>query len=329
MSKEIVFSVEDFAKSLKEVFLRNNAHSIENERNSPLNKMFYLAFKEFKEKELLDYDLDEARTGNYWDRKQSIYDKVLQSESKLLFSVILEKEIFKDRLFELSNIFIDKMGVKNMSDSMIEFIHIFESSRKNNDEEALFFECFVDYLKKSYSESSLSDLDGEIVNIFVKSKYQENFKKKFLNECGRMNEDLAQMILSYFKQAGDDLTKENFLNKFLPKDDKTNFFISALNNDEMLKLTKLGFKFDQSDYEYNGMSLVTNLLKSGRKDLTDIIIPGLKSLKTKPHLVEEQNLAIKEYSFNPKIKELLINMLVYELDNNLSNKDNDNKRLKI
>lgn len=65
MSKEIVFSVEDFAKSLKEVFLRNNAHSIENERNSPLNKMFYLAFKEFKEKELLDYDLDEARTGNH------------------------------------------------------------------------------------------------------------------------------------------------------------------------------------------------------------------------------------------------------------------------
>lgn len=334
MKRNIRFDIQDFALSIKEQYDLGNKRGIDDELNSPLHKLYYMQFSSFSKEEILSHNKMEKK-GNFWDRNDTIFKKVMRTKSALLFSVFIENNICRNEFSEYSNFWIDAVGVDKVNNNMIEAIHMCESSimARQNAEESFFY-SFFSYFKKN-SNSDYSKEDVIAIKAFINSNHKDVFKKHFLELLynSATKEDFCQLVLSLFKESGDDLTKEPVLHRFLPKDYPSNkssrFFISSGDNDNMKSLVNLGFKIDQSNYEYNGMSLVTALLDSKREDLISIIVPALKDLNTKPYLLDAQKKAIDEYGGDPKNKEMLAFLMFKELDAKIENKDKDKKRLKI
>ena len=107
-----------------------------------------------------------------------------------------------------------------------------------------------------------------------------DFLQEVIQEANKNNIDILKQEKSYLN------------NKYLKGMNKDgNFFISTLNENAINLLLTKGFTFDNENYEFNGKSLITNLIETNRREWINII-DGVNSIHCPKELRTKQDEAI-------------------------------------
>lgn len=270
-------------------------------------------------------------------KEKSFYSLFLEIENPLLFNALLSKGCL-EHLDDLSVKVFNEIPVKTKH--VFDLIYSFEKEKENknlNEREVLFKKLCVDFLRFGNQQKNkdfifkefLKDNCKDILltkDLFTKyankdKNYIESISENFIKTKKSFGFDYVDSLFENFvkttKSCEFDFIKENknILNGYLPKYNGKNekFFISVLKIDEIKRLIDVGFKFHTENYIFNNQSIVCAVIDSGRKDLIDLIIPNLFTLKPPNSNFEKQNQMIeslddmrffdlKEYYFK-KLKE--------------------------
>lgn len=325
--------VSDLLDSIE--YVTRSSSSSDNFKNfseSPIHVLVYNEIKRFSKKEI-----ESCEAKKRWT---SLSD--LAFKNSFLLSAFLEKGAFHKNLSPASK-WILKSGIP-MDDFLYETIfYIEDDARRNN----------RGYIGESKSEKSQrNNLFYFLCDYRPDNLFNLNLLDKYYNEFGAKDQ---KHILNYiYKNAGSDhssgelanffhmkLVNDNFdfqssdiLNNILPqnkRNDDSKFFISSSDIPRVKTLLDYGFRFNEQSYSYGNDNLFTAIIKSGRKDIIETILPTLKSPISEYGNKEDQDRYLRELitkAPNTTLIETIYNKCL--LDSQLSNnKEETKKKVKI
>lgn len=321
--------VSDLLQSLEYISRpTSRSNNFESFSNSPIHILIYNEIKRFSKK-----DIESCETKNRWSNLSDLAFK-----NPFLLSAFLETGAFHKQLSTPSK-WILKSGIP-MDSFLYETIyyieddfrrgnrgHIGESAKEKSQRNNLFY-FLCDYRPKD--SFNLNLLEKYYNEFGVKD--QKHILKYMYTNAG--SEHSAGEICNFFhmKLVNDkfDYNSVDILNNILPKDkrnDDSKFFISSTDIPRIKVLLDYGFRFDEKNYSYGNDNLFVAIIKSGRKDIIETILPTLTSPISEYGSKEDQDRYIKELlanNPNTKLIETIYNKCL--LDSQLSNDKIDSKK---
>jgi len=321
--------VSDLVDSLE--YISRSTSSSDNFKsfsNSPIHILIYNEIKRFSKKEL-----ESCEVKKRWSNLSDFAFK-----NSFLLSAFLENGAFVKDLSSASK-WILKSGIP-MDDFLYETIYYIEDDARRSNR---------GYIGESKQEKSqrnnlfyfLCDYRPDnLFNLDLLNKYYTEFgakdQKHILNYIYKnaASDHSAGEICNFFhmKLVNDkfDFNSCDILNNILPKskrDEDSKFFISSTDMPRIKTLLDYGFRFDEKNYSYGRDNLFVAIIKSGRKDIIETILPTLTSPISEYGSKEDQDRYIKELlanNPNTKLIETIYNKCL--LDSQLSNDKIDSKK---
>lgn len=292
--KEI--KIKDILKMLDDVTITYGNASLEynDDYLKPITKLIYNHLVD-KSKE----ELNEIKIG----KNQNLYQYLLNKNQGIIFSILTEKGAFKEYYDKNVIDLIKKIKPLGLNNNFHQFVFLHESSKsmykKENDID--FIENAVDFYLSKEEDAKKRNV---VINHFLtNTKFKNIFIEVVLNSTVKYaKEIITQTRVDFLQEVIQEANKNNidilqqeksYLNnkylKGMNKDGK--FFISTLNENAInLFLTK-GFTFDNENYEFNGKSLITNLIETDRREWINII-DGVNSINCPKELRKKQDEAV-------------------------------------
>ena len=238
--------------------------------------------------------------------ENAIHSAVSSTRNKFLYSALLEKKAFTHLLNKDSQWLLKQ--IKNPSLDLYSCIYIVQSERYQSKDRNHFISCVTDYLKKMDTPEK-ETIAKEFYDKYVKKNYKE-----LVAHCFDMiNEPSTDYFLKRLKEDNFNINEENLMQKYLPKkkyndNPDSKFFISSLDTDKIKSCLEKGFRFDEDNYNFNGKTLMTALLKSERVDLVVAILPYLKKIETS----DKENSLAKTFDSHYELIDLYKNKKEFE-----------------
>ncbi|NCQ52375.1 hypothetical protein GW796_10940 [archaeon] len=325
-----ILEAKDLLKSLDYVTSKtSSAETFETFKNSPIHILVYNEIKRFSKEEL-----ESCTEKTKW---YSLVDYAFKNS--FLLSAFIKIGAFVNQLTPESK-WILNSGVQT-TDFIYETIYYIEDHkrRKNrefineNEEDIRNKNTLFDFLfnHRPKDEFNLQLIEKYYVDFGKKEK--EKILEFIHNNAGSNGKSSEICNFFHLKLIKDDFAFDScsIINKFLPKNiDDSKFFISSLDILRIKSLLNYGFRFNEEQYSYNNDNLFLSVVKSGKKDIIETILPTLKNVVFTHGNQEEQNKFLKELIAKDPNKQI-IESIYYKclLDSKLPNNNENKKRIKI
>lgn len=269
--------------------------------------------------------------GESWlNHQKNLYEIILSADDYdfyIFFKVLLEKKCFEDKLTDLTKLIIKEKQSSN-SLEFYHFIYLQEKnySRKNTDEEGVFKYSVHEFIYNGI----FTDEKKEVLNIVLNKMNIDEIVDLIY---GSYNEDINQYILNHLKERKLNINNTKYEFGFLPRDNRSNFFISSSDDRNINKLINYGFDFKK--YKFKGLDLIENMYLEikdvGRKPDLDRVNLIMNYISKNPKTINKYIDFFKkdEDKFNkiyPIMKEKLISQLYVELNQEIEKKPEGLKR---
>lgn len=277
--------------------MRSSSDDIHTYSVSPIHVLVYNEIMRFSKKEL------ESIKGRY-NQSESLYFAVQAVQNPFLYSALLSKEVFIDKLSKESKWLLKQS--KSPSLDLYGTIYTIESSRKEDAYD--FFYHMKMYLAKMDTPEKL-EVAEKFYNKYSKSSQPELIEIAY----DGINTPLSDFLLKKLTADNIDINQTSLMNTLLPKQSSdpvgSKFFISSLHFEKMKSCFNKGFRFNEKNYTFSGDTILTALLKSERDEMANIIMPYLGEVKPKTMTMAEQNELVEKYSKSRFYKEIKVSYL--------------------
>jgi hypothetical protein len=299
MSSEhmIKFEMEDLLAAIEKLGeVRSTDDNMERLPKSPVHALVYNQILQFSIEELEGPVKERNRT-------YSFPDIMFQHRHAFFFTACVRRGAFRNILSKETKILLDNLP--NTSNALFESIHIIEKSRMSKgtaNAEPLDFSIFIDTLMSRYFYS-FKDEEKKVVMDLIIDKFGVKESKSFLNyvvkNMGSYSSTACEYVVERLKELNLDLSTAN-LNCHLPKEKPIYkpFDIGNFERPKIEKLLKMGFRFDEKNYSYNGTNLFITVARSEDFKLCEMILPYLSDITPFNGDLDQQN---KFIEYLPKI----------------------------
>jgi hypothetical protein len=291
MNSEEQIKVDDLIQAIS--FLSNritHGTNIYEYSESPIHIMVHNEILKFSKDEL-----EKSKATTHSGTK--LWDSVFHIRNPYILSAFLKKGAFVNKLSNNSKWLLNVLDEPNkdiyqviyyMEENKFRPVHYYEEKQLHY--------WVLDYFCDMSDSHHIKVIDKYLKDFGEKDN--SKILKFIVQNYSPKNKDFFSYMISKLKLQGVDITKNNFLNTYLPEsqpygDEKSRFFISSSHYETIKDLLEIGFRFDEKKYSYNGDNLFISVLKSNRQEVIDIIVPYLTNIKTKK--MNEQNKFIEEF----------------------------------
>lgn len=293
-------TVNHLVQSLE--FIKNSISSADDYfsySKSPIHILVYNEMMRFSKEELESVKVDR------WN--ENIQDLTLSTKNPFLYSVLIQKGAFTDKLSKESQWILNNCKQKDSFVYQAVF-YLEKDYRRERNKESINHETLFELLASNYIKTETST-QIELLNAYFDKfwKKEKNRIIGFLIKEGFSksgNDELSHLLVTKLLHNGVSLENNTQLNyQFLPASSNnpgSNFFISSLDVPRLDKLLKCGFSFNEEDYEYNGKNLFLAIASSDRKDILSTILPTIKSVKPAKGMTKEKQDELIEQIVNDK-----------------------------
>jgi hypothetical protein len=297
--EKIKFDLEDVVKALYKLDeVHSSEDTMEKLPNSPIHALLYNQILSLSKEEL-----EVPIKKNIW--ASSLADIVFKQRHGFFFSACIRKGAFHHLLSDETKFLLDR--INNPSNSLFESIHIVERnhfSKKQDQSEESIFPIFLNTLMNRYFYSFKDEEKIKLMDLII-DKYAIKEAKAFLDEIVEnisvYSPEPYDYMIDKLKDLKIDFSLTN-LNKYLPEEKGNNY--KAFEMDRfylpvVIKLLKVGFKFDEQNYSYYGTNLFIAVARSEKFELCEALLPHLTNIVPTNGDWEQQNKFI--YDYLPKI----------------------------